>query len=94
VDNLGKYSPEVHTLARLGGHVLGGMDGLVGTLAEAIGSFGSEHTVAGGTLAYVGDHILGASNLEALEGQNNPGVGKLEELGLTVEMRVEVVDID
>jgi hypothetical protein len=94
VDNLSNYPPEVHTLALLDGPVLEDMDGLVGTLAEAIGNFEPEHKVAEGALVYVEDHILGASSLEALEGRHNLGVGKLKDLGLTEEMRVEVVDID
>jgi hypothetical protein len=64
VDNLGKYSPEVRTLARLGGHVSEDMADLVGTLAGAMGSLGPDQRVAGDMLAFVEDHILGVSSLE------------------------------
>jgi hypothetical protein len=84
----------VHILALLDDPVLEDMNDLVGTLAEAIGNFEPEHTVAEGALVDVEGHILGVSSLEALEGRHSPGVGKLNDLGLTEEMRVEVVDID
>jgi hypothetical protein len=64
VDNLGKYSPEERTLARLGGHVSEDMADLVGTLAGAMGSLGPDQRVAGDMLAFVEDHILGVSSLE------------------------------